>query len=80
MKIDNQSVIYQSTVFDLLARLDRSFLDVLNDKRDYRALIRQSETKEERSTLSFERSAHRLVSGFNDELDIAFNALNLQEG
>ncbi|GAL27782.1 hypothetical protein JCM19239_1503 [Vibrio variabilis] len=43
-------------------------------------MIRQSETKEERSTLSFERSAHRLVSGFNDELDIAFNALNLQEG
>ncbi|GAK21655.1 StbB family protein [Vibrio owensii] len=70
-------VVFESTVFDLLAKIDRQFLDVLNDKRDYRSLIRQSESKEERSILSFERSAHRLVNGFNDELDQAFSALKL---
>ena len=70
-------VVFESTVFDLLAKIDRPFLDVLNDKRDYRSLIRQSESKEERSILSFERSAHRLVNGFNDELDHAFSALKL---
>lgn len=70
-------IIFESTVFDLLAKIDRPFLDVLNDKRDYRALIRESDSKEQRNVLSFERSAHRLVNGFNDELDLAFSALKL---
>ena len=77
ISLSEYSVVFESTVFDLLAKIDRPFLDVLNDKRDYRSLIRQSESKEERSILSFERSAHRLVNGFNDELDQAFSALKL---
>ncbi|CAH1540218.1 StbB family protein [Vibrio owensii] len=77
ISLSEYSVVFESTVFDLLAKIDRPFLDVLNDKRDYRSLIRQSESKEERSILSFERSAHRLVNGFNDELDHAFSALKL---
>ncbi|MCI9687712.1 StbB family protein [Vibrio parahaemolyticus] len=77
ISLSEYPVIFESTVFDLLAKIDRPFLDVLNDKRDYRSLIRQSESKEERSILSFERSAHRLVNGFNDELDQTFSALKL---
>ncbi len=77
VKINNYPTIYQSSVFDLLTKIDRSFIEVLADKRDYRTLIRQSDSKEERSILSFERSAHRLVNGFNDELDAAFHMLNL---
>ncbi len=77
ISLSEYPVVFESTVFDLLAKIDRPFLDVLNDKRDYRSLIRQSESKEERSILSFERSAHRLVNGFNDELDQAFYALKL---
>ena len=77
ISLSEYPVVFESTVFDLLAKIDRQFLDVLNDKRDYRSLIRQSESKEERSILSFERSAHRLVNGFNDELDQAFYALKL---
>ncbi|MCF6451293.1 transcriptional regulator [Vibrio sp. MMG022] len=77
ISLSEYPVVFESTVFDLLAKIDRPFLDVLNDKRDYRSLIRQSESKEERSILSFERSAHRLVNGFNDELDQAFSALKL---
>jgi hypothetical protein len=78
ISLDEHAIVYQSTVFDLLAKIDRSFSDVLNDKRDYRSLIRQSESKEERNILSFERSAHRLVNGFNDELNQAFTALKLE--
>ncbi|HDM8056399.1 StbB family protein [Vibrio harveyi] len=77
ISLSEYPVVFESTVFDLLAKINRPFLDVLNDKRDYRSLIRQSESKEERSILSFERSAHRLVNGFNDELDQAFYALKL---
>lgn len=77
ISLSDYPVVFESTVFDLLAKIDRPFLDVLNDKRDYRSLIRQSESKEERNVLSFERSAHRLVNGFNDELDQAFSALKL---
>ncbi|HDM8194155.1 TPA: transcriptional regulator [Vibrio harveyi] len=77
ISLSEYPVVFESTVFDLLAKIDRPFLDVLNDKRDYRSLIHQSESKEERSILSFERSAHRLVNGFNDELDQAFYALKL---
>ncbi|HGS5816811.1 StbB family protein [Vibrio diabolicus] len=77
ISLDKHAIIYESTVFDLLAKIDRPFLEVLNDNRDFRTLIRQSESKEERNILSFERSAFRLVNGFNDELDATFSALEL---
>ncbi len=79
ISLDSYPTVFQSTVFDLLAKIDRSFAEVLNDNRDYRALIKQNDSKEQRGILSFERSAHQLVNGFNDELDMAFSALKLDD-
>ncbi|MGG6325198.1 StbB family protein [Vibrio cholerae] len=74
-KIQNQFTITENPVFDMLAEIGYSFIEIANDERDFKALIRATENKEERSTLSHLRSAQRLAQGFIKELDSTFNKL-----
>lgn len=74
---DNAAVIYETDVFSLLRTAQATFEDFINDDRDFKDLIRKAETKNERSKLTTERAIKRLVSGANDEFDIAFSKLNI---
>jgi len=73
--INNIFTINDSPVFDMIGELDYSFIDIANDKRDFKALIRMTENKEERSQYSHLRSAQRLARGFVKELDLTFSKL-----
>lgn len=75
--IESHSIIYESSVFSMLNNLDRKFVDVVNDNRDFKKLLRSSESREQRELLSEQRSVKRLVDGVNDEMDIAFKALGI---
>jgi hypothetical protein len=80
IEIDNYAIIYETGVFAMLNNLDRKFVDVANDNRDFRSLLRQAESREAREALSEQRSVKRLVNGVNDEMDIAFKALGILDG
>jgi hypothetical protein len=75
-KIENIYTINESPVFDMASEMGTSFLDIANDKRDFKALLRGTTDKQERSTLSKERAVFRLSQGLIKELDLTFERLN----
>lgn len=77
IKIERFPIIYSTPVFTFINQTGKKFEDIVNDKRDFRALLRESKSKEEREKISNEKSIKRLVSGINEELDIAFANLEL---
>ncbi|WP_150142869.1 StbB family protein [Candidatus Enterovibrio escicola] len=74
---NNLFTIRDNPVFDMIGELGYTFTDIANDKRDFRALIRSTDNKEERSQYSHLRSAQRLAKGFIKELDLTFNKIML---
>ena len=77
IKVENYSVIYETTVFHML---DKTFTEVVNDKRNFRKLLRAEKSRAKKEEISEMKSVKRLVSGVNDDLDIAFKMLNLDLG
>jgi hypothetical protein len=77
VKINSNSIIYHTNVFTMLTKMNKSFVEVSCDDRDFRSLIRQTESREERERLSEEQSVKRLVNGVNKDLDIAFANLEI---
>lgn len=71
----NITTIPDNPVFDMLGEIGISFTEIANDKRDFKALIRGTEDREERALLSHQRSAQRLARGFIKELDTAFDKI-----
>ena len=77
VKINNNSIVYYTNVFAMLTKMNKSFAEVSSDERDFRSLIRQTESREEREKLSEEQSVKRLVNGVIKDLDIAFSNLDI---
>lgn len=71
------SIVYENQVFSLLSKTNKTFVELLDDDRDFKTLLRSTKDKDERAKLSQDRAAHRLAVGFNKKLDTAFNKLNL---
>lgn len=72
---ENIFAITDNPAFDMLGELGYSFMEIANDPRDFKSLIRANDDKNERSQLSHLRSAQRLARGFIKELDVTFNSL-----
>ncbi len=70
------SVVYESDLFGVLTKNKKRYFDVYNDDRDFKKLMREVDSREERAELSTARSLKMLMNGFNSELDMAF--LNLE--
>ena len=70
-------VVYHNNIFTILAKSKLKYDEVYNDNRDFRALIRAAGSKEERQELSNLRTVKMLMNGFNSDLDVAFQNLNL---
>ena len=70
--------IYETEAFSLLASIGKTFQEITNDNRDFRQLLREAETREQKEELSELRTMKQLVNGFNDILDAAFLSLNLK--
>lgn len=73
----NPSVVYHNNIFDILNKTGLKYDDVYNDDRDFRSLIRAAASKEERQELSNLRTVKMLMNGFNSDLDVAFQNLEL---
>ena len=74
-KISNVFTISENPVFDMVGEMATNFTTILNDQRDFKALIRATQDKEQRAILSHQRSANRLAKGFEKELDLTFSKL-----
>ncbi|CNK26161.1 Uncharacterised protein [Yersinia aldovae] len=77
LKLKKTPIVPSSEVFAHLSNAGKSFKEVTEDTSDYRALLRQTESKEEREKLSEARSIKRIVNGMNESLDVAFKDLNI---
>ena len=78
LKLQNSNNIFtisDNPVFDMIGELGYTFTEIANDERDFKALIRSTDNKEERSQYSHLRSSQRLAQGFTKELDITFNKI-----
>lgn len=73
----NYSIVYHNNIFTILTKAKLKYDDVYNDDRDFRSLIRAAASKEERQELSELRTVKMLMNGFNSDLDIAFQNLEL---
>lgn len=73
---NNIFTIDDNPVFDMLGELGVHFTELAEDTRDFKALIRATDDKNERTKLSHIRTAHRLAKGFVDELDLTFDRIN----
>ncbi|MGK3116058.1 StbB family protein [Candidatus Pantoea formicae] len=73
----NPAIVYNNNIFNLLHKSGLKYSDVYKDDRDFRSLIRNAASPEERQELSNIRAAKMLMNGFNSDLDIAFSNLNL---
>ncbi|MGR2997597.1 StbB family protein [Vibrio vulnificus] len=78
IKLKKYSVVYETQAFSMLNKMDKKFSDIVNDDRDFRALLRAAESREAREAISEERSLKRLVSGVNDDLETAFIMLDIK--
>ncbi len=75
---DVRPTLYETEAFSLLASIGKTFQEITNDNRDFRQLLREAETREQKEELSELRTMKQLVNGFNDILDAAFLSLNLK--
>ena len=71
----NQFIIPETELFDLADEAHLNYKEVINDTRDFKALIRATKDREERSFLSIQRTIHSLFKNFDRNLDLAFNSI-----
>ncbi|ELF0069903.1 transcriptional regulator, partial [Salmonella enterica] len=55
----------------------KTLKEVLDDDRDFRKLMRECEDDDELEILSTERAIKRLATGVNEDLNMAFNLLDI---
>lgn len=75
--IDKHSIVYDTSVFSMLNKMGQTFAGVAADDTDYRKMLRETECKKKREKISEKRSIKRLVNGVNEDLDIAFEMLEI---
>lgn len=78
LKLKKIPIIPDTTLFKLLDDTNYSFVEMVTDERDFKKLLRECESPDEKEKFSVLRSIKRLTTGFNEKLDQAFNALELK--
>ncbi|EHD7333777.1 transcriptional regulator, partial [Salmonella enterica subsp. enterica serovar Johannesburg] len=64
-------------LFFHLNEMNKTLKEVLDDDRDFRKLMRECEDDDELEILSTERAIKRLATGVNEDLNMAFNLLDI---
>ncbi|EEC7602097.1 transcriptional regulator [Escherichia coli] len=76
--IINYPRISETELFRYLAIKGKDISTVLNDERDFRALMKEATNPEDLEELSTDRAIKRLATGVNKELDVAFSNLDIK--
>ncbi|OED65912.1 transcriptional regulator [Vibrio tasmaniensis ZS-17] len=72
---ENQFVIEESQLFEYLGQTGYTFKEISKDDRDFKSLMREAKSKEDREALSIERMTKRFVTGFEKKLDTTFKKI-----
>ncbi|MDI8483361.1 transcriptional regulator, partial [Salmonella enterica subsp. enterica serovar Kentucky] len=70
-------IIRNTELFFHLNEMNKTLKEVLDDDRDFRKLMRECEDDDELEILSTERAIKRLATGVNEDLNMAFNLLDI---
>lgn len=73
--LNTNAVVYEHEFFSRAREQGKTIQDILDDKTDYNALIKSSETPEDKLMYSRKRALIWLASELNEKLDKAFKAL-----
>lgn len=73
--LNTSAVVYEHEFFSRAREQGKTIQDILDDKTDYNALIKSSETPEDKLMYSRKRALIWLASELNEKLDKAFKAL-----
>jgi len=71
----DDAAVYESELFGKLAHTPVAISDLLEDTTDYKAMIGEARTPEEKIELARKVAIRRLAAGVNAQLDCAFAAL-----
>ncbi|EHR4631265.1 transcriptional regulator [Salmonella enterica] len=77
LKIKRYPIIRNTELFFHLNEMNKTLKEVLDDDRDFRKLMRECEDDDELEILSTERAIKRLATGVNEDLNMAFNLLDI---
>ncbi|EJQ9383880.1 transcriptional regulator [Salmonella enterica] len=77
LNIKRYPIIRNTELFFHLNEMNKTLKEVLDDERDFRNLIRECEDDELLEMLSTERAIKRLATGVNEDLNLAFNLLDI---
>lgn len=72
---DTQAVIYKNDVFSLIRNTGETLAQVVEDKRDLKAEIKQASNSQEKMALAERLSVRRLAVGVNQNLDSVFDTV-----
>lgn len=73
--LKREAVLFSNEIFDRLRALKKTVAEVVNDITDYRALLRQATTDDEKHHAVSMVSAQRLAKSANENLDYVFKTL-----
>jgi len=73
--LNTNAVVYEHEFFSRAREQGKTIQDILDDKTDYNALIKSSETPEDKLMYSRKRALIWLATELNEKLDKAFKAL-----
>lgn len=74
---DNVAVVYESDYYSKLQSDSRSHLEIINDDRDFKALKKAAESKNERWKIVQDKTLFQVAQSAEDDLAIAFSKLGL---
>lgn len=75
--IDSTPVVYESDYYSKLQADKRSHLEIISDERDFKALKKAAETKDERWEIVQAKTLYQVALSAEDDLASAFDKLNL---
>lgn len=73
--LKREAVLFNNEIFDRLRALKKTVTEVVNDATDYRALLREAKTDDDKHHAVSMVSAQRLARSAQDNLDQTFKAL-----
>jgi len=73
--LKRDAILFNNQIFDRLRQLKKTVADIINDPTDYRAMLKEAKTEDEKHFTVFMVSAQRLAKSANENLDQTFKAI-----
>lgn len=73
--LKRDAILFNNEIFDRLRQLKKTVADIVNDSTDYRAMLKEAKTDDEKHLAVSMVSAQRLARSANENLDHTFKTI-----